>query len=212
MAHRLSASVLEGVGVGPPPVAQGNPSGTIVNPSPIIFLFQTRNHNHVFRIGVVLDRSVTTVFNAARHAANVLRKAEERAQEALAERHASGLILASTNSTHTDRSGALVAGITRRDTALAALEDARQRYEDAKRLAKLALYGRSGHGGIAKERPVDADCICGYYVMGLSSWAMVASELVQPDGTAHADDWCRMRAKRALDWADTVGIRALVAS
>lgn len=69
--------------------------------------------------------------------------------------------------------------------------------------ALIALYGNDATEGLAERRgTADADCICGYYVMGLGSWAKVASELVQPDGTAHADDWCRMRAKRALAWMD----------
>lgn len=176
------------------------------------FLFsEVRNHN---QIGVVLNPNPTDVFNATRHANITFRKAKQRLEEVLLtqDRHESGCLTVNTHGTPTDRSGALVAGISRRDNAIKELDDACRRLEDARRLAELILFGRSGHGGIAREKPVDADCIYGYYVMGMETWVKVASELVQPSSTSRADAWCRMRAKRALLWADQVGIRALVAT
>ena len=211
VAHRLSASALEGVGVGPPPVGRGNPVSLCPQYPRQLFISEVRNHN---QIGVVLNPNPTDVFNAARHANITFRKAKQRLEEVLLtqDRHESGCLTVNTHGTPTDLSTVMVARITRRDNALEELEDARRRLEDARRLAELILYGRSGHGGIAREKPVDADCIYGYYVMGMEIWVKVASELVQPSSISRADAWCRMRAKRALLWADKIGVRALVAT
>lgn len=66
------------------------------------------------------------------------------------------------------------------------------------------LYGKHGRGGLAKARSTtDADCICGYYLQGLT-WQQVANELVRPDSKDGAQ-WCRRRAMRAFKWMDSTG-------
>ena len=77
--------------------------------------------------------------------------------------------------------------------------------------ACAVLYGRSGRGGLAKARSTaDADCICGYYLMGLT-WRQVADELVRPE-SKDARHWCMMRAYRALAYMDRVGMGRLIDS
>lgn len=69
--------------------------------------------------------------------------------------------------------------------------------------ALIALYGNDATEGLAERRSTaDADCICGYYVMGMATWAKVGEEMVMPDCDYPAGKWCRMRAKRALAWMD----------
>lgn len=66
------------------------------------------------------------------------------------------------------------------------------------------LYGADGRGGLAKARTsADADCICGYYLQGLT-WQQVADELVRPESRDGAQ-WCKRRAYRALRWMDSSG-------
>lgn len=73
------------------------------------------------------------------------------------------------------------------------------------------LYGTSGRGGLAQARTsTDADCICGYYLMGMS-WREVADEMVKPESRS-AKDWCRMRACRAFAYMDRVGMDWLMDS
>lgn len=70
------------------------------------------------------------------------------------------------------------------------------------------LYGASGRGGLAKARSsTDADCICGYYLQGMT-WREVADELARPE-SKDAPQWCKRRAYRALRHIDEVGIYAL---
>lgn len=73
------------------------------------------------------------------------------------------------------------------------------------------LYGRSGRGGLAKARSTaDADCICGRYLMGMK-WQEVADELVRPESRNGAH-WCLMRACRAFEYMDRVGMSWLMNS
>ena len=70
--------------------------------------------------------------------------------------------------------------------------------------ATALLYGKHGRGGLAKARSTtDADCICGYYLQGMT-WQQVADELVRPDSRDGAQ-WCKRRAYRALRWMDVSG-------
>lgn len=70
------------------------------------------------------------------------------------------------------------------------------------------LYGRSGRGGLAKaRRSVDADILCCHYLQGMT-YAEIADEITKPD----SDDpvhWCIMRATRALEYIDKVGMHTL---
>ena len=70
------------------------------------------------------------------------------------------------------------------------------------------LYGRSGRGGLAKaRRSVDADILCCHYLQGMS-YAEIADEIAKPDSSDPVH-WCTMRARRALDYIDTVGMHNL---
>lgn len=70
------------------------------------------------------------------------------------------------------------------------------------------LYGSDGRGGIAKVRgSVDADIIFAYY-LDARTWAEVASSLAPAESPCPAD-WCRMRARRALETIDKVGAETL---
>ncbi len=101
------------------------------------------------------------------------------------------------------------------DSALLATIQAEMEFEraNAKLEARLdaaldVLYGRDGHGGLAKLRSsADADCICGYFLMGMS-WPEVASEMVRPDSKDGAQ-WCKRRAYRALEFIDKYGAQKL---
>ena len=65
--------------------------------------------------------------------------------------------------------------------------------------ARTLLYGPAG---VAQMRSyVDADCIDGYYLQGLT-WSKVARETAVEDKDYQAGKWCRMRALRALEWMD----------
>ena len=73
------------------------------------------------------------------------------------------------------------------------------------------LYGRSGRGGVARARSTaDADILCGYYLQGMS-WPQVAAAHADSDKTS-PNIWCRMRAKRALEFIDRVGAPTLADS
>lgn len=77
--------------------------------------------------------------------------------------------------------------------------------------ASEVLYGRSGNGGLAKAKStIDADILCGYYLQGLE-WPQVAA---QHSGfsASKPNIWCRMRAKRALEYIDKVGADSLADS
>lgn len=69
--------------------------------------------------------------------------------------------------------------------------------------ALLILYGRSGRGGLAKAKgSAEADCACGYYLMGMT-WPEVASELA-PEDSSDAAQWCKRRAYRGLEYVGRV--------
>ncbi len=70
------------------------------------------------------------------------------------------------------------------------------------------LYGVDGQGGLAKARDsVSADILCAYYLQG-QSWHDVAQELASEDSTAPVA-WCKMRARRALDFIDRWGAETI---
>lgn len=70
------------------------------------------------------------------------------------------------------------------------------------------LYGRDGRGGLAKARSsADADCICGYYLMGMR-WREVAEEITRPN-SEDGKQWCKRRAYRAMECIDMIGIATL---
>lgn len=74
--------------------------------------------------------------------------------------------------------------------------------------ALLVLYGRSGHGGLAKARDItDADILCAYYLMGMS-WPSVALELSSEESVS-PKHWCIMRARRALEYLDYADVEEL---
>jgi len=78
-------------------------------------------------------------------------------------------------------------------------------------LATWVLYGYDGRGGLAKTRTsADADCICGYYLLGMS-WREVADEMVRPE-SKDGPQWCRRRAYRAFEFIDRYGAGRLALS
>ena len=77
--------------------------------------------------------------------------------------------------------------------------------------ATHVLYGRSGRGGLAKERcTMDADILCCHYLQGMR-WVDVAAQIVKPD-TDYPVQWCRQRAIRACTYIDRIGMDVLVDS
>lgn len=92
-----------------------------------------------------------------------------------------------------------------------ALEVDQARYELELDQATSILYGRSGRGGLARERgSTDADIICCHYLQGMT-YAEIASEVAKPD-SASPESWCRQRAARALRCIDAVGADVLADS
>lgn len=78
--------------------------------------------------------------------------------------------------------------------------------------ALAVLYGASGRGGLARARDyADADCICGYYLMGMT-WAEVAAEMTAVDGSADPAQWCKRRAYRALVYLESCNLDELMDS
>lgn len=70
--------------------------------------------------------------------------------------------------------------------------------------ALAVLYGEDGRGGLARcKGSTTADCICGYYLMGMS-WREVADELARPD-SLDGPQWCKRRAHRAFGFIDRYG-------
>lgn len=119
---------------------------------------------------------------------------------------------ASTHSATTDGSYALIATIEARDRALRQRNEARRQRDDLCKLARLILYGRSGHGGMAGARGVlEADMAFCRYVKCMK-WQEIAAEVERPDTTYAAGKWCRTRVTRAVKHAEGVGMRALVES
>lgn len=77
--------------------------------------------------------------------------------------------------------------------------------------ATRVLYGKSGRGGLAKERgTVDADILCHYYLEGYE-WTELP-KLVDCKDVSRPNGWCRLRAMRALAYVDRVGIHTLADS
>lgn len=92
-----------------------------------------------------------------------------------------------------------------------ALERDQARHDLELEQACAILYGRSGRGGLARERCiVDADIICCHYLQGLT-YAEIASELAKPDSES-PESWCRQRASRALRFIDAIGADTLADS
>lgn len=95
--------------------------------------------------------------------------------------------------------------------AMAELDEAKALLVRRLERATDVLYGRSGRGGLARARGyADADILCCHYLQGMG-WAEIADEIVRT-GAEHADDWCRMRAMRALGYIDRVGMERLADS
>lgn len=91
------------------------------------------------------------------------------------------------------------------------VERMRARVEPRVERGLAVLYGESGRGGLAKLKgSATADCICGYYLMGYS-WREVAEEMVRPE-SRDGKHWCMMRAKRAFEYMDDVGLKWLAES
>ena len=83
------------------------------------------------------------------------------------------------------------------------------RLDAMERVAASILYGRDGHGGLAKARsPQDADIIFCRYVRGMR-WTDIARDVARPD-SACPSKWCEMRARRAMDYVDRVGAAVLI--
>lgn len=89
------------------------------------------------------------------------------------------------------------------------LEETRARAARRARVVRAALYGADGRGGVAAAlgRAV-ADVIFSRYLDGMT-WEQVGAELAKP-GTKGLAAWARRRAKKAIEYADLVGIRRLV--
>ena len=76
--------------------------------------------------------------------------------------------------------------------------------------ALLVLYGDDGRGGLARAKgSAYADCICGYYLMGMR-WREVAAELASD--SVDGRQWCKRSAYRGFEFIDRVGMRALADS
>lgn len=91
------------------------------------------------------------------------------------------------------------------------LESDQARHDLEVEQATSILYGRSGHGGLARARSlVDADIICCHYLQGMA-YAEIASALELPESSNPAG-WCRVRAHRALAYVDEVGVDVLADS
>ncbi len=73
------------------------------------------------------------------------------------------------------------------------------------------LYGEDGRGGLAGIKgSATADCICGYYLMGMR-WGEVADEITRPE-SRDGEQWCKRRAYRGFECIDKVGIVVLTKS
>ena len=73
------------------------------------------------------------------------------------------------------------------------------------------LYGSSGRGGLARARGYDdADILCCHYLQGMG-WADIAREIVRYD-TDKPSHWCQMRARRACEYIDRIGMDSLASS
>lgn len=79
--------------------------------------------------------------------------------------------------------------------------------------ALLVLYGRDGRGGLAKLKGyMVADCICGYYLQGMT-WPQVASAFGWPDEGLDSKDGpqlCKRRAYRGIEKMELLGAEAVM--
>lgn len=91
------------------------------------------------------------------------------------------------------------------------LDAMRAEVEQLLERASEVLYGRSGRGGLARQKgTASADCVFGYYLLCMT-WREVADEMVRPD-SKDARHWCMMRAHRALEYMDRVDMEWLIDS
>lgn len=79
--------------------------------------------------------------------------------------------------------------------------------------ALLVLYGCEGRGGLAKLKGyMVADCICGYYLQGMT-WPQVASAFGWPDEGLDSKDGpqlCKRRAYRGMEQIELLGAEAVM--
>lgn len=76
--------------------------------------------------------------------------------------------------------------------------------------ATEVLYGRSGHGGLAKATCTDdADMLCFHYLEG-ESWSSIARRYEIED--ANLTRWCQRRAVKVCRVIDRIGMDALADS
>ena len=107
----------------------------------------------------------------------------------------------------TDQSAAIIS-VVALETELDVM---RARLEPELDRAIAILYGASGRGGLARARDfADADCICGYYLMGMT-WAEVAAEMTVGE-SADPAQWCKRRAYRALVYLESCNLDELMES
>lgn len=77
--------------------------------------------------------------------------------------------------------------------------------------ALQVLYGCDGRGGLAQIKGSSvADCICGYYLQGLT-WPEVAAQLGWPDTLKSKDgpQLCKRRAYRGIEQIELLGTEAI---
>ena len=85
-----------------------------------------------------------------------------------------------------------------------------RRHEDKLEYATQVLYGRSGHGGVAKAVGTDeADMLCFHYLQG-ESWASIGRRF-EPDAS-NLTVWCQRKAKQVCKQIDRIGMDALADS
>lgn len=99
--------------------------------------------------------------------------------------------------------GALDRGLVRE------LSRCEQDLEKLCKLARLVLYGRSGHGGLYAVSDIGADILLLHYLQG-KSWASIAREF-DPE-TTNLTVWCKNRAAKACRDIDRLGMDELINS
>ena len=87
-----------------------------------------------------------------------------------------------------------------------------RRLDGLRRLAMAILYGKSGKGGLAKERSADDAYILELRYLRGVGWARMSRDYVEVEDTTRPADYLRIRARRALRHIDRVGAGALVES
>lgn len=92
----------------------------------------------------------------------------------------------------------------------AQLPNLQRRHEEKLERATDVLYGRSGHGGLAKATCTDdADMLCFHYLEG-ESWSSIARRYEIED--ANLTRWCQRRAVKVCRVIDRIGMDALADS